>query len=111
MEINHLTSDEIESYVNFKLTVDENEQIITHLSVCEDCLEKVDLYWSEFRDPDITINKAQVEKKLMNQIRRSNLIGNSITLGIVGFIKMINGLIEPLLSAMKKAQRKRDIKE
>ncbi len=111
MENNHLTSDEIESYVNYKLTGDENEKILTHLSVCEDCLGKVDLYWSELADPGITIDKAQVERKLLGQIRRTNLIGNSITFGIVGFSEMINGLIEPLLNGMKKDRQKRSIKE
>ena len=98
MSSKHLSTEEIQSYIQFELSEPENERIIAHLSECDTCLSLVDEKWMESSQPDPVLPSAKLEKRLMNNIHRSNLAGNFILLGLNGFLNSMIGILAPLLN-------------
>ena len=99
MNSNHLSSEEIISYVDSKLGEHDNERIIVHLSECEKCLIKVDAKWAEKAKFYSRSTSDKFEKRLLQNIHRANLVGSLIGLTITGFLSAIIGVIAPFLKS------------
>ncbi|MBC8335373.1 MAG: hypothetical protein HQ525_01105 [Anaerolineae bacterium] len=108
MSNNHLSAEEIQSYIQFMLSDDENEHVIAHLSECDACLSRVDIEWEGGSQPVSNLANSRLEKRLMNSINRSNLAGNLIGLGVKGFLGVSIGILTLLLNiGSTKPPRKR----
>ena len=109
MSSDHLNPEEIQSYIQFELSEEENERIIAHLSECDACLSLVDAEWAGESQPMSDLTNSKVEKRLLNSINRSNLAGNLVGLGMKGFLSAIIGILAPLLKTNStKTARKRE---
>ena len=94
---NHLSPEEMTSYINEIFEEHENERIIAHLTECDQCLSQVDAIWDEKAKSTPNPISENLEKRLLNKIHRSNLAGNLIRLAVANFFGATIGVITPFM--------------
>jgi hypothetical protein len=100
MNDNHLSTEDIQFFIQLTFHESENDRVIAHLSNCDACLLAMEAAWEEIPQPNL--DESKVKKRLWQNINRSNLAGNLLGLGMQGFLNAIVGLLSPLLRSKSK---------
>ena len=93
---------DLESYIQGKLSTEENEEIISHLVDCDHCLEVVENIWRRHTGgvenaPQLSSERAnRLEKRLFMEIHRGDLFAEAIRFAVVGFGEVLKALLVPL---------------
>ena len=103
----------LNQFVTGTLSPQETEQILAHLDQCERCLNQVEQLWEAAplreaiplaeENGEIERERAQrIERRVINQIRRTDVAGRALWLGTEGFVQVSFALLRPLLEKLSR---------
>lgn len=101
-------------FVAGTLPLAESDAVLAHLDQCEQCLEKVEHLWATTPlhqamplmgedEVDVEPERGQrIERRVINQIHRSEVAGRALWLGTEGFLQVSFALLRPLLEKLSR---------
>lgn len=97
---------DLQAYIDGKLTPAEMTAVEAHLENCDECHTWLDEIWARYmaalsgeQTPELSDEAARsMERRLLNQIHRSDLGGQALDLGTRGFFQVLLAMIKPLFS-------------
>ena len=106
--------EQIPEMVEGRLEPDRAEQLLDHIAGCELCLETADELWAGRSElallmqiQDEIPDPSEAELRLMKQVARSDLGGESILLITQGFFKALLALLEPFMALFGNSRSSR----
>lgn len=101
-------------FVTGTLSPSETEQVLAHLDQCERCLDQVEQLWETSPLQEIVPlaveegtnieweRRQRIERRVMNQIHRSDVAGRALWLGTEGFLQVSFALLRPLFEKLSR---------
>ena len=107
--------DNLRAFVNGELDQIQIDVVMAHLAECDVCLAEVDALWAAqaqmaLSNPVPALDETtarRVEKRLLNQLHRSDFGGRALWLGTAGFINTIFALLRPLINSNRSVSKRK----
>ncbi len=105
---------DLESYVQGKLSAEENEKIISHLINCDECLEVVEEIWRKYtgsiggETPSLSQERSErLEQRVFKEIHRGDLAVEAVRFAVVGFGEVLKALLIPFMEKLNPSDDKK----
>jgi hypothetical protein len=100
MTTRHVLPRDIRRFVALQLDEEENEGVLGHITSCDTCLSLVDAQWEEDSQGGGSARpegQASVERRLFENIHRTDLAGQIVRLSTRGTLSVFVALLGPFL--------------